>query len=78
MPLIVGAWLVDVTAIEKVGSDADDVPSLTVILIFEYVPTCAVVGIPVRLPVELLKLAHDGLLVIEKLSVLPSASVAVG
>ena len=68
----------DVTTIEKVGSDADDMPSLTVILIFEYVPTCAVVGVPVRLPVELLKLAQEGLLVIEQLSVLPSASAAAG
>jgi hypothetical protein len=48
-PLIVGGELPDVaalTAIEKAGSDALALPSLTVILMFEYVPTLLLVGLP--------------------------------
>jgi hypothetical protein len=43
-----------------------------------YVFSSAVVGVPVSLPVVLLKLAHTGLFAIVKLSVLPSGSLADG
>ncbi len=35
-------------------------------------------GVPVSAPVVLLNVAHDGLLVIENVSVWPSGSLAVG
>ena len=60
------------------GSAALEVPSLTLIPMFEYVPTFADAGVPLSWPVPALKLAHDGLLLIEKVSVLPLGSVVVG
>jgi hypothetical protein len=45
---------------------------------FEYLPVCLLVGVPSSSPVAILKLAHAGLLVIEKLSAAPAGSVAVG
>jgi len=43
-----------------------------------YVPTLSAVGAPDRVPLVLSKLAHDGRLVIEKVSALPCGSDAVG
>ena len=42
------------------------------------VPTFAAAGVPDRWPVLVLKVAHDGVVLIEKVSVLPSASDAIG
>ncbi len=58
------------------GSAADDTPSDTMIMMDENVPVAE--GVPDSLPVEVLKVAHDGLLRIENVSVLPSGSFAVG
>ena len=66
------------TAIENGLSDAVADPSLTRIMMSEYVPRCALVGAPESCPVEALNTAHAGTLVAEKVSVLPSASDAVG
>jgi hypothetical protein len=55
-----------------------DVPSLTLIMMLEYVPTSAAVGVPLSWPVLVLKVAHEGLLLIEKVSGLPLGSVVVG
>jgi hypothetical protein len=77
VPEIVGGRFVPVgpvTVIENGGSDAVDLPSLTLILIFEYVPTCAVVGIADSWQTVLLKTAHDGWFWIEHFSASPSAS----
>ena len=60
------------------GSAALDVPSLTLITMFEYVPTLAAAGVPLSWPVPVLKLAQEGLLLIENVSVLPLGSVVVG
>ena len=60
------------------GSAALEVPSLTLIMMFEYVPTLAAVGVPLSWPVLVLKAAHEGWLAIEKVSVLPLGSVVVG
>src|SRR3984957_7065623 len=63
---------------ENAGSDADAVPVLTLIVMFAYVPSSAVVGVPLSSPVAMLKLAQDGLCAIEKLRELPAGPLAVG
>jgi hypothetical protein len=45
---------------------------------FEYVPVWDADGVPVRLPVTLLNVAHTGFLAILNVSLLPSGSDAVG
>ena len=66
----------EATVIENVGNDVLAVPSLTLMTM----PACvaAAVGVPLNRPVDVLKLAQAGALAIEKVSVLPSASAAVG
>src|SRR5262245_1250837 len=82
LPLIVGALFVvppevpDETARVNDGSAADVTPSEAMIMMDANVPVA--VGVPESLPVEVLKVAHDGLLRIEKISALPSGSFAVG
>ena len=67
------------TWIENAGSATLAVPSLTLMTMFENVPMFAVRGVPLRRPVEVLKVAHDGRLEIEKRSVVPpSGSLAAG
>lgn len=51
------------TAIEKAAKEALAVPSDTLMVMPEWVP--AAVGLPVRLPVAVLNVAHDGLLLME-------------
>jgi hypothetical protein len=76
VPLIVGAGVV--TVIEKLGSEALLVPSLTEITMFEVVPALASCGVPESWPVLVLRLAQVGLPEIEKVSVLPLGFVVVG
>jgi len=59
-------------------SEADWVPSLTLITMFENVPTSELAGVPVRAPVELLNLAQEGMFWMLKLSVIPLGPLAVG
>jgi hypothetical protein len=66
------------TVIANVGNETLALPSLTEMTMFAYEPTCALVGVPVRAPVDVLKVAHDGLFWIAKVSELPSGSRAVG
>ena len=66
------------TVIVKEGNDELEDPSLTLISIPGSVPTFAAVGVPDSWPVELLKLAHEGLAAIEKLSLAPPESLALG
>jgi hypothetical protein len=70
--------VVDDTTIANAGSEAVEVPSLTLILMFENVPVCALLGVPDNRPVVVLKAAQAGLFVMLKVSVLPSGSRAVG
>lgn len=56
------------TTMLNAGNDADALPSLTEITIFAYVPTAAVVGVPFKFPVEVLKNAHAGLLLIRNVN----------
>lgn len=79
MPEIFGAWFVaDFTLIENAGSDALDTPSETRMMMLLYFPMCDVDGVPPRRPDVLLNHAQAGLFEIEKVSVLPSGSEAVG
>src|SRR5262245_11608587 len=64
------------TSISNGRSVASAMPSVTVIAMFAYRPAAA--GVPDRRPVDALKVAHDGLLLIRNLSVCPSASDALG
>ena len=66
------------TTIANAGSEADRLPSLTLIPMFEYVPVCALLGVPDSLPVVVLNVAQAGLLVMLNVSGLPSGSLAVG
>ena len=53
-------------------------PSLALITMLEYVPTLLAVGMPDSCPVVLTKVAHGGWFVMEKTSVRPWESVALG
>ncbi len=66
------------TVIEKASSATLVVPSLTVMALFEYVPTCAPLGVPDNLPLAVLKLAQVGQLEIETVSGLPAALPIIG
>jgi hypothetical protein len=78
-PLITGARLGAATTVTaKEARDAVVVPSETVMTMPEYVPTFALVGVPVKAPLAVLKLAHDGLPAMLNVSELPSGSDAVG
>ena len=78
MPLIVGgagsaaatAWMLNA------GSEADSWPSLTLITMLANVP--ALVGVPLKAPVEVLKVAQDGRFWTLKVSAIPCGSDAVG
>jgi len=79
VPEIVGgeaAWVVTVS--EKLGRLAEFVPSLTAITMPAVVPASVLAGVPLSMPVVVEKLAHDGLLVIENVSVPPLGFVVVG
>ena len=75
---MVGASLTLVTSRLKAGKEALRLPSETVITILLVIPTSALVGVPVNAPVAVLKLAHDGLLLMLYTSVSASTSPAVG
>lgn len=81
VPLIVGGELLTGAActwIEKTGSWALVVPSLTLILMLLWMPTLPLAGVPLNRPVDWLKLAQAGLPVMENVRALPSASDADG
>jgi hypothetical protein len=78
VPVMVGAEFEPdpETVMLNAGSIVDDTPSVTMIMINEYVPVA--VGVPLSRPVLVLNVAHAGLLRMENVSVLPSGSLAVG
>ncbi len=79
MPLMTGVSdELGVTTIAKLARLAVDVPSLTAMVMFEYVPTCAEFGVPDSSPVDVLKVAQFGPLAIANVSALPAASLALG
>ena len=75
---MVGGLAEAFTVIEKLGSEAELVPSLTEIRMPVNVPTLLEDGVPDSWPVLLLKLAQLGLPEMEKVSVLPLGSVVEG
>jgi len=79
-PLTRGGRLVPVasTVIENGGRELLSLPSLTLITMFEEVPSRELPGVAVSLPVRVLNAAHVGLFRIEKVSLLPSGSLAAG
>jgi len=79
VPEIVGGRFVGaaaLTVIANAGSEALAEPSLTLMPMLANEP--AAVGVPVRRPVVVLKVAQAGLFAIEYVSVPPSGSLAVG
>jgi hypothetical protein len=72
MPLIVGIG--SATVIEKAGREIVPVMLVALITMLPKVPTLTVVGVPVNAPVDVLKVAHEGMLLMLKLV----AFVAVG
>jgi hypothetical protein len=80
VPLITGGVFVvpvdDVTVSVNDASDAEELPSDTLILTPDVVPVA--LGVPLSFPVPVLKLAQEGLFEMENVSVLPSGSFAVG
>jgi hypothetical protein len=78
VPEIVGPEAPDTTVIVKAGSEALATPSLTLITIPASVPTSAAVGVPLSCPLAILKLAHEGRLLMENVRPLPAGSLAVG
>jgi hypothetical protein len=67
-----------VTLIENAGKETEECPSLTLMVMFESVPTSDEAGVPLSRPVAESKLDHDGAFWTEKVSESPSASDAVG
>jgi hypothetical protein len=78
VPEIAGPAAPDTTVIAKAGREALATPSLTLITIPLSVPTSAAAGTPLSCPLAMLKLAHEGLLLIENVRPLPAGSLAVG
>jgi hypothetical protein len=78
VPPMVGGEFVAVTVIEKAGREAESCPSLAEMTMPPYVPAFDAEGAPLRVPVALSKLAHDGRPAIEKESLEPSGSLADG
>jgi hypothetical protein len=75
---MVGPEAAAVTVMLKAPSALDCVPLLTLMPIFAYVPTCAVVGVPDSAPLLALNVAHVGLFWIEKVSAVPLGAFVVG
>ena len=67
------------TVIANAGSDAEADTSLTLITMPDVVPTFAAVGVPLRSPELVLKLAQDGSALMENTrGPAPAGSVALG
>src|SRR5580693_3173538 len=67
-----------VTTMANAGSATEVLPSLTLMMIFESVPTLPAAGVPESSPVVGLKVAHAGLSVIENVAFFPASTVAFG
>ena len=63
---------------EKAGSDTVASAAATLIRILGNVPTLALPGVPASAPVSVLKVAHAGILTIEKLKLSPLGALTTG
>ena len=78
-PEIVGARFgCEVTLMLNAANAAVARPSLTLITMFEYVPTFVVAGVPLKRPVVVLNAAHVGRFTMLYVNVSPSGSLPVG
>jgi len=76
---MVGAdGLGEATVMLKAASEADAWPSPTLITMFAKVPTLELAGVPLNLPLAVLKAAQEGMFWTLKVSVPPDGSVVVG
>jgi hypothetical protein len=66
------------TVMANAGRTAQFLPSVTRIWMLRYVPTLRRPGVPLSVPVDLLKFAHPGWLLIRNSRRLPSGSAAEG
>ena len=66
------------TVIVKAVKDAVATPSVTLITIPGSVPASVAAGVPLSCPVAMLKLAQEGLPLIENVRPLPAGSLAIG
>ena len=78
LKLTVGLAPAAFTVIANAGREALATPSLALITMPEFIPMFAAAGVPLSCPVEMLKFAHEGWLVIENVRPLPAGSLAVG
>ena len=78
VPLIDTGCAEAVTWILNAGSEADACPSLTLITMFENVPTLELEGVPLTVPVAMLNVAQLGRFWTLKLSVRPAGPLADG
>ena len=77
-PEMVGPETPAATVTAKAGSEALATPSLTLMTIPAEAPTSLAAGVPLSCPVAMLKLAHEGLWVMENVRPLPAGSLVVG
>jgi hypothetical protein len=76
--MVGGEFGAAVTVRVNAGSDADNDPSLTEMTMLAYEPTLLLVGVPDSRPVEVLKVAQEGLFTMANASAWPSGSLADG
>ena len=60
------------------ASEADAWPSLTLMAMLAKVPTFELEGVPLKVPVDVLKVAQDGRLCTLKVRVMPAGPLALG
>jgi hypothetical protein len=84
VPEMVGGWFVvppvlaGLTSSVNAGRETVDVPSVTEMVMLLHERWSAALGVPESRPVVLLNVANGGACTTENLSLLPSASLAVG
>jgi hypothetical protein len=78
LPFGGGGGVAEATVMLKGFSEADAWPSLTLIPMFENVPTFELVGVPLIVPVAMLNVAQEGRFCTVKLSVVPDGPLALG
>jgi len=73
-----GGGAAEATVMLNGASDADAWPSLSLIPMFEIVPTLELEGVPLTVPVAMLNVAQEGRFWTEKPRVVPDGPLALG